>query len=59
LDSFTLPLWLVFANADPFGRPIYVIYKRGDDLRQDVLTLQMLGFMDKIWKGKKKKTDLI
>lgn len=23
----------------------------GDDLRQDLLTLQMLGIMDKIWKA--------
>lgn len=44
------PLWLVFENSDPFGDDIYVIMKHGDDLRQDMLTLQMLRIMDKLWK---------
>ena len=29
-------------------RPIKVIAKHGDDLRQDMLTLQMLSLMDKV-----------
>ena len=49
MDSAKVPLWLVFKNADPFGEPIWLIFKSGDDLRQDVLTLQMLGIMDKVW----------
>ncbi|XP_034936238.1 phosphatidylinositol 4,5-bisphosphate 3-kinase catalytic subunit delta isoform-like [Chelonus insularis] len=50
MDSKMRPLWLVFDNSDPFGDDIYLIMKHGDDLRQDMLTLQMLRIMDKLWK---------
>lgn len=33
------------------GKPIKVIAKHGDDLRQDMLTLQMLTLMDKVGEG--------
>ena len=56
MDSKKLPLWLVLENADPAGKSVYTIVKAGDDLRQDMLTLQMMRIMDKLWK--KNKLDL-
>jgi Phosphoinositide 3-kinase family, accessory domain (PIK domain)/PI3-kinase family, ras-binding domain len=41
LDSNTFPLWLVWKNADPVGADIPVIFKNGDDLRQDILIMQV------------------
>lgn len=51
MDSKKLPLWIVFENADPNGKDFYTIFKSGDDLRQDQITLQLLRIMDLIWKG--------
>lgn len=50
MQSFTVPLWLQFHNADRIGRPVLTIFKIGDDLRQDILTLQLLHIMDRLWK---------
>ncbi|KNC46264.1 hypothetical protein, variant [Thecamonas trahens ATCC 50062] len=51
MDSKKLPLWLVFENEDESGDDLYVIFKAGDDLRQDKLTLQLFSIMDKVWEN--------
>ncbi|KAL9654688.1 hypothetical protein ABK040_006750 [Willaertia magna] len=50
MDSAKRPLWLCFKNADETGDDIKVMFKAGDDLRQDLLTLQVLKVMDTLWK---------
>lgn len=51
MDSKKFPLWLVFKNYLDQEDRFYVIFKSGDDLRQDLLTLQLLELMDTIWKS--------
>ena len=49
MSSKKMPLWLVFENADSNGEPYLAIFKAGDDLRQDLMTLQLLKIMDHFW----------
>ncbi|ORC86378.1 phosphatidylinositol 3-kinase 2 [Trypanosoma theileri] len=51
MDSKKFPLWLVFRNYQKEEEPFYAIFKVGDDLRQDLLTLQLLELMDSLWKS--------
>lgn len=54
MDSKKKPLWLEFDNYDetvisPQEMSVKMMFKQGDDLRQDMLTLQMLSLMNQLW----------
>ena len=49
MNSKKKPLWLTFENADPSGNPIVCMLKCGDDLRMDMVTLQLFQAMQTIW----------
>ncbi|CAB4036806.1 phosphatidylinositol 4,5-bisphosphate 3-kinase catalytic subunit beta isoform [Paramuricea clavata] len=49
MDSKMRPLWMVYENDDEMGAPTTLIFKNGDDLRQDMLTVQIFKIMDTLW----------
>lgn len=50
-DSAKAPILVCFNSSDPlWEEKSLVIFKEGDDLRQDALTLQLLTLMDQMWK---------
>lgn len=48
-DSAQKPIWFCFRNVLPDGPEANIMFKRGDDLRQDMLTLQLIRVMDQLW----------
>ncbi|XP_040266447.1 phosphatidylinositol 4-phosphate 3-kinase C2 domain-containing subunit alpha [Bufo bufo] len=48
-NSNAVPLKVAMVNADSMGEEIHSMFKVGEDLRQDMLALQMIKVMDKLW----------
>uniref|UniRef100_A0A7S2SPD8 Phosphatidylinositol 3-kinase n=1 Tax=Mucochytrium quahogii TaxID=96639 RepID=A0A7S2SPD8_9STRA len=51
MNSKKAPLMLDFLSTNATSPPTRVLFKAGDDLRQDQLTLQVLSVMDQLWKA--------
>ena len=49
MSSKKKPMMLSFKNSDPRSiKMVQILFKNGDDLRQDILTLQLLKVMDQV-----------
>ncbi|KAF7210388.1 phosphatidylinositol 4,5-bisphosphate 3-kinase catalytic subunit gamma isoform [Nothobranchius furzeri] len=55
------PLWLEFSPmpSPTSSAPVGIIFKEGDDLRQDMLVIQTLAVMNSIWQEKSLDLNLI
>ncbi|KAL2104125.1 hypothetical protein ACEWY4_000993 [Coilia grayii] len=56
------PLWLEFSCVDSHASaspPVGIIFKQGDDLRQDMLVIQTLNVMDSIWQERSLNLNLV
>jgi len=54
MSSAKLPLWLTFENLEPGFDDVMIMFKAGDDLRQDTMVLQLMRVMDSMWRAEGK-----
>jgi phosphatidylinositol-4,5-bisphosphate 3-kinase len=50
MDSNSAPLWIEFTNQESDVESFLVLVKTGNDIRQDLLTLQMFSIMNNLWR---------